>query len=393
MQRIFSPLASLLFSTALLTSGSASARAAAPPVRPPAVPQPTDTIVIRLPNQAVLTLMVRDAAQLRELKKYQLDSLTSRLAGYIGQAEAAARTGTNERVTMEFYPDKDRPGQNLPEQIRVTSHKPVPGKSVASNRVEVLLEKKFGVLVNIDKNNGTQPRTAADRADSQAKRDSIRQTAHENQNGKSFLVVDVGVSGFVNQKAYFTAAGQPETVDLRTLGSRYFNIGLDYRIRLGGKHSPLRLNIGPEFAFNNYMLNGNDKWVNANGRTDVVREPDASRQYQKSKLATSSVNLPLMLNLRLHDSHYKPTFSVGAGGFVGYRLLTWGKLKYTTDGDTKKDKDYNAYNMENLQYGLQATLGFRNLTLFAKYNLNPLFKAGQGPDTQVLSFGVRLLGQ
>ncbi len=390
MQRIFSPFASLVFSAALLTGGSAAARAAAPPA---AVPQPTDTIVIRLPNQAVLTLMVRDAAQLRELKKYQLDSLTSRLAGYINQAEAAARSGTNAQVTMEFYPDKDRPGQNLPEQIRVTSHKPVPGQSAASNRVEVLLEKKFGMVVNLDKNNGTRPRAAADRADRQAKRDSIRQTAYENQNGKSFLVVDVGVSGFVNQKAYVTAAGQPEAVDLRTLGSRYVNIGLDYRIRLGGKHSPLRLNIGPEFAFNNYMLNGNDKWVNANGRTDVVREADAGRQYQKTKLATSSVNLPLMLNLRLHDSHYKPTFSIGVGGFVGYRLLTWTKLKYTADGDTKKDKDYNAYNMENLQYGLQGTLGFRNLTLFAKYNMNQLFKAGQGPDTQVVSFGVRLLGQ
>ncbi|MEJ7664224.1 MAG: hypothetical protein WKG07_34205 [Hymenobacter sp.] len=25
--------------------------------------------------------------------------------------------------------------------------------------------------------------------------------------------------------------------------------------------------VGPEFAFNNYMLNGNDKWVNTNGIT------------------------------------------------------------------------------------------------------------------------------
>ena len=55
----------------------------------PSLAHPTDTIVVRLPNQAVLTVTVRDAAQLRQLKNYHLDSLTTRLAGYIKQAEAA----------------------------------------------------------------------------------------------------------------------------------------------------------------------------------------------------------------------------------------------------------------------------------------------------------------
>ncbi len=41
----------------------------------------------RLPNQATITFVVRDAAQLRQMKNYQLDSLTSRLAGYIARAD------------------------------------------------------------------------------------------------------------------------------------------------------------------------------------------------------------------------------------------------------------------------------------------------------------------
>ena len=48
--------------------------------------------------------------------------------------------------------------------------------------------------------------------------------------------------------------------------------------------------------------------------------------------------------------------------------------------------------MENFLYGLQGTIGYGDIELFAKYNMNPLFKAGAGPDTQVLSFGVRLIG-
>lgn len=370
---------------------SAAACAWAPPTaqaaRLPGPPAPADTIVVRLPNQAVLTLMVRDAAQLRELPKYHLDSLTTRLASYINQAEAAAKTAKSEQVTMEFYPDKDHPGQRLPEQIRVTTHRPA-GLAGPSNKVEVLLEKRFGVVVNIDGRTDAAPQTPASRAKRQANRDSLRAKHNDEHNHYSTLILDLGVNALVNQKPM---AGRP-AVDLRNGGSRYVNLGLDYTQRLGGRSSPVNLLIGPEFAFNNYMLNGNNKWVEQNGVTGIVRETDPARQYDKTKLATAAVNLPLMLQLKLHDAHYRSRFSVAAGGFVGYRLGSWTKLKHTTEGVTYKDKDQGTYNLEDFQYGLQGTIGFGDLHLFAKYNLNQLFRSGQGPDMQVLSFGVRLFG-
>ena len=347
-----------------------------------------DTIVVRLPNRATLTLMVHDAAQLRQLKNYHLDSLTSQLATYITQAETAAKTASTEQVTMEFYPDRDQPGKNLPEQVRITTHK----QAGSSSKVDVLLNKAFGVTVTTDEK-GVKSYNTADtktQAQRQAHRDSTRMKNYYNRNSGMNLIFDLGLNALVNQKPYRTPEGKPEAVDLRTEGSRYVNIGFDWEAHLG-KYSPVSITAGPEFAFNNYMLNGNDKWVNANGRTDVVRTTDG-RQFQKTKLATSSVNLPLMLRLQLHDAHYKPTFTVGAGGFVGYRIKSWTKLKYTTDGTTFKDKDYGNYNMENFQYGLQGTIGYGELEFFGKYNMNGLFKTGAGPDTQVLSFGLRLVG-
>ena len=380
MQRAFLPF-SLLLALVLGVSSTAQASGLA---RPATV---KDTIVVRLPNKAVITLMVRDAAQLRQLKKYQLDSLTSRLATYITQAEAAAKTASTNQVTMEFYPDKDQPGKNMPEQIRITTHKTADG-TASNNKVDVVMEKasqntgfsfKFGGKTNEERRN------------TQAHRDSMRMKSFENHHTKSHLIVDLGLNALVNQKTYVGLNGQPESFDLRTEGSRYFNIGLNWDPRLGGKRSPLSLTVGPEFAFNNFMLSGNNKWVNNNGRTDVVHETNG-RQYQKTKLATSSVNLPVMLRLQLHDSHYRPTFLLGAGGFVGYRIKSWTKLKYTSEGTTYKEKEDGSYNMENFLYGLQGTIGYRDLEFFAKYNMNPLFKSGAGPDTQVLSFGVRLVG-
>ena len=375
----------LSFSLLALGLGFSSGAQATALARPVTV---KDTIVVRLPNKAVITLMVRDAAQLRQLKKYQLDSLTSRLATYITQAEAAAKTASTNQVTMEFYPDKDQPGKNMPEQIRITTHKTAAG-TASNNKVEVLMDKA-------SKNAGMSfkigGKTDAERRNGQAHRDSVRLKNFENHRTKSHLIVDLGLNALVNQKAQNTTPGdQLNAVDLRTEGSRYVNIGLNWDPRLGGKRSPLSLTIGPEFAFNSYMLSGNNKWVNSNGRTNVVRETNG-RQYQKSKLGTSSVNLPVMLRLQLRDAHYRPTFLVGAGGFVGYRIKSWTKLKYTSEGTTYKDKEDGSYNMENFQYGLQGTIGYRDLELFAKYNMNNLFKAGAGPDTQVLSFGLRLIG-
>jgi hypothetical protein len=348
---------------------------------------PTDTIVIRLPNQATLTLMVRDAAQLRDLRKYHLDSLTTRLAGYITQAETAAKAGTSDKVTMDFYPATDRPGENLPEQIRITTHKPTAATG-PSNKMEVFLEKKMGVVVNTDGKNNVTVRSPGTRADRQARRDSTRQKQLEKDGSKVNFIFDLGLNALVNQQ---TVAGAT-AADLRTGGSRYVNMGFDLAQRIGGKRSPLSFSIGPEFAFNNYMLNDNNKWINDNGVTRIVQEADPTRQYEKTKLATASLNLPLMLNLRLRDEHYKTTLRLGAGGFVGYRLKSWTKLKYTYEGETYKDKDHGSYNMEDFQYGLQATLGYGEFEFFGKYNMNKLFKENQGPDTQVLSFGVRIAG-
>ena len=373
------------FSFALFLLLAGLAHGAAASARPqPATPK--DTIVIRLPNKAVITLMVRDAAQLRQLKQYQLDSLTSRLATYISQAEAAAKSTSASQVTMEFYPDKDQPGKQLPEQIRITTHKSS-GGTVTTSKMEALMQKNTGLTVHLG------GKTDEERKARQLSRDSSRLKDFENHRSKGYLVFDLGLNAFTNQKPYYTAgpASQRENLDLRTEGSRYVNIGLNWDARLGGKHSPISLTVGPEFAFYNFMLSGNNKWVDANGRTDVVRET-SGKQLQKSKLGTSSINVPLMLRLQLRDSHYKSTFVLSAGGFVGYRIKSWTKLKYTSEGTTYKDKEDGSYNMENLLYGLQGTIGYRDLEFFGKYNLNPLFKAGAGPEMQAISFGVRIFG-
>lgn len=373
---------SLLFSTSLAALVAAASFGAQARTLAQA---PGDTIVVRLPNKAVMTLVVRDAQQLRQLPQYHLDSLVARLGGYIKQADAAAQKSGNDRVTVAYFPNQDQPGQGLPEEIRITTRKQTAGPR--TSHVDVALDKAFGWRMRVNED-GKKVYSTGSAETRQARRDSLYEANQARHHNSVNFILDLGLNALTNR-----GSGAPE---LRTLGSRYVNLGFDAAVRLGGSHSPAYVIFGPEFTFNNYMLEGNNKWINQNGVTSVVLETNG-RQYQKTKLATSTFTVPLMLqfNFREKDSHTGHShagFTIGAGGFAGYRLSSWTKLKYFEEGNTYKDKNSGSYGLNDWQYGLQGVIGYRSLTFFAKYNLNDLFREGQGPKAQTLSFGIRIGG-
>jgi hypothetical protein len=372
----------VLFSAALLAAAAANTTAQARTLAPAA---PVDTIVVRLPNKTIMTLVVRDAKQLRELPQYHLDSLVARLGPYIKRADEAAKSASTDRVTTQFFPNQDAPGQGLPEEVRITTRKSQAPGGASTNRVDVALSKVFGLQTKIN-SEGKKTYNTGSAETRQARRDSLNDAQEARHSTRTDLIFDLGLNALTNRSS--------DAPELRTLGSRYVNIGLNTFARLGGKQSPAYLVFGPEFAFNNYMLEGNNKWVNQNGRTSVVPETNG-RQYQKTKLATSTFTVPLMVQFKFREKdgrgHSHNGFTIGAGGFVGYRLGSWTKLKYFEDGNTFKDKNYGSYNLTDWQYGLQGVIGYRTLQFFAKYNLNELFREGQGPQAQTVSFGLRLL--
>ncbi len=378
---------------------AAAVPAASAALRPAAAPRPAndDTILVRLPNQATMTLYVKNKAQLRELRNYKLDSLIVLLDTYISQAEKASQNSTSEQVTMEFYPAKDQPGKQVPEQIRITMHNE-PGKdqnrsAKSGDHVDVTLGRVFGVTVEENSDGNGSDRVSV-RVGSSAKSDSVRmaerkakQEEKANRPVHSTFDIDLGLNALTNKQRDLNG----NALDLRPVASRYISLNLHYDIRLGRKGSPLFLRTGPELAFNNYMLDNNYQFVNQNGVTVLQKPSEAGRNLEKSKLAVSSINLPLMPMLSFQDKKGHDSFRIGAGGFVGYRLGSHTKLKYEEDGNTKKDKDRGNYNLEDFQYGVQGTIGIRSIDLFAKYNLNNTFKDNRGPQAQTISFGISLL--
>jgi hypothetical protein len=143
---------------------------------------------------------------------------------------------------------------------------------------------------------------------------------------------------------------------------------------VGGRKSPLFINYGLEFSANNFMFDQN---VSIQKGAETVEFTEAMRDLKKSKLTVWYVSLPVMpmLNFGHRDN---ARFRIGAGGYIGYRIHSYSKIMYFDDGKKKEHERSNFY-LNNFRYGLIGQVGFKDVNIFVKYDLNPLFAEGRGP--------------
>lgn len=339
----------------------------------PADPEPTvqDTITIKLPDGVGLKVFVKSTDQLKTLKNYKLDSLMSLLSRYVEQVEEMEKANKDrgdKEITVTFNPAKDLNDKDAPEQISITISTRTAEK-MQHNKVEKVMD----VIVDLQDGHKHSQDTV-----------KVNKKSRKGRADFSFDV-DLGLNTFVD-----VPANSGDTYDLKPWGSRYISLNQHLDVRIGGQKSPFYLTTGFELAFNNYMLDKNRYLADVDGVTVFNKEPAELRSFEKSKLATSSLNLPLMATLKFKGKNGKDSFRIGAGGFGGYRLGSHTKLKYQAEGKTVKDKERGSYNLEDFQYGVNFVIGYRKIELFGKYNLNELFKDNRGPAMNVVSFGFRI---
>ncbi|WP_047419149.1 hypothetical protein [Cellulophaga sp. Hel_I_12] len=163
-------------------------------------------------------------------------------------------------------------------------------------------------------------------------------------------------------------------------GSRFFEMGWQWRTRVFQNSNFLRLNYGFSFQFNGLKPTDNRYFVNNNDEI-VLEEFDV--ELDKAKLRMDNLVFPIHFEfgpskIRKNENSIRYSldkkFRVGLGGYGGFNLGTRQKLKYERDGDNIKDKLKRDYNTSNLIYGLSAYAGFGGTTLYMKYDLNPIFR-------------------
>lgn len=187
----------------------------------------------------------------------------------------------------------------------------------------------------------------------------------------------VGFNNFGNS----TGRSLPTGYDFRPIGSRFVALAWQKRIPLAvSGPTKLRLVTGPEIAWNNFMLEGNNTFAERNNQLIVEA---ANVDLRKSKLVTTQLNLPAVLNLS-----FKSGLTLGLGAYAGIRLDSYTKVK-PEGGSTVRT--HGSYNLNSVRWGLTTELGFRgSAKLFGRYEPKSPFRAGEGPDASVWAVGVKL---
>jgi hypothetical protein len=168
--------------------------------------------------------------------------------------------------------------------------------------------------------------------------------------------------------------------DPNFIGSTTFNLYYQYELRILKSHFSFVPGIG--FSFERYKFKNGHVLTNYPIYDSVKMLPPVAAGYpqlKKSKLITNYVEIPLEFRYSLNPDDPARSFKISIGGRVGYLFDSFEKVKYREDGQTKKIKDKQNFNLTQFRYGLTSRLSFGSFSLFGYYNLSPLFEKGKGP--------------
>lgn len=193
------------------------------------------------------------------------------------------------------------------------------------------------------------------------------------------------------------ALDAPSRFDAALWGSRSLNVYYQREIRILESKFSLVPGIGlslERFKFKNGAILGYD----AEDSLKLLLPAETPMTgLKKSQLVTNYLDIPVELRFSTNPSDPNRSFKAAIGGRVGYMYDSFSKIKYAEDGETKRLKDKQDWNLTKFRYGVYTRIGIGNFSIFGYYNLTPLFEEGKGPyeknvktDFQTMTVGISL---
>ena len=198
--------------------------------------------------------------------------------------------------------------------------------------------------------------------------------------------LELGMNNYLTSDYSLTLPAEAQFMELNTGQSWCVNLNmLQYDIGFGTDKVGLVTGMGLEF--NNYRFDGENSIVKDPVTNEIVSlDYGATTYIEKTKLATSYLTVPLLLEFQIPVSGHK-RIHISGGVIGGLKIGSHTKVLYKEDGSKQKDKINDDFNLSPLRYGFTARIGYRALKIFATYNLTPLFETGQVPELYPVSIG------
>lgn len=179
--------------------------------------------------------------------------------------------------------------------------------------------------------------------------------------------------------------------------ARGFNQGVDWYITYNfplGESSKHTVSVGAGMSHHNYFSYSHilNPYTNDTIHYEQVRDLD---NFKRFKVNVNYVDIPLELRFRIKDQ-----IKIGVGFKLG--IMVMGKTKYVgpdytddvlTDGSDNIIHEKQCYikNLERYTYSATLRVGWKWVSAFAAYQLNPVFEVGHdAPVIHPLSVGIAI---
>lgn len=261
--------------------------------------------------------------------------------------------------------------------------------AIIDNKVALL--KRNG-NVEDDEDNGMIIRIGSSGKDS--KNDNVLFIGSKNKERKydrrttSDLVFAFGLNNVI------TEGESLQDSDFKVAGSRFAELGWAWKTRVFKNTNWVRVKYGVSFQFNSLKPTDNRFYVDTGEQTELQNYP---LNLDKSKFRMDNLVVPIHFEFgpskkNEYDDYFRYStenkITVGLGGYAGINLGARQKLKFEEDGEDQKLKLKADYNTNKFIYGLSGYIGWQGVALYAKYDLNAIFKDNP-VEQRNISLGLR----
>ena len=183
--------------------------------------------------------------------------------------------------------------------------------------------------------------------------------------------------------------------DYRYLGSHFYEWGATANTRIFKNNNLLHAKYGLSVMYNN-LRPTDDRFFAESGKQTNLET--STVKLEESRFRNVYLVVPLHLEFdfsgtkksgdktifRTHQS-----FRMGLGGYFGANLKSKQILKYESlDGNDVKERTKGDFNVNDFIYGASAYIGYKDISLYAKYDISPLF-SDNSIDQNNVSLGIR----
>jgi hypothetical protein len=198
-------------------------------------------------------------------------------------------------------------------------------------------------------------------------------------NGETRTTSQFVIAGGVNN---LVTNGAIANSDFGYMRSCFYEWGVTYNTRIFKDNNLLHFKYGVTGVYNILSITDNRYFVD-NGDQTVLETFQYNLRKKDSYFKNVFITIPMHLEFDFSkvevkdDKKYFKThqgFRFGLGGFVGYNTNSKQFLSYEVDDYRIKERQKGNWNISDWNYGLSAYIGWKEISLYAKYDLNPMFE-------------------